>query len=270
MIPYRTFPLIELGPLQLRTFGLLSALGVLLGVHLLARYGEAHGIDPDRLTTLAIRTVVIAFVGSRITYVLTHLGDFTDRPLDVFAVWKGGLQFSGGFLAAIAYLLWWRRSNTDVPRLVLADGLAYALSAGLIVGRLGCYSVGEHFGGETDFFLGTRYEGGETIEGPIAIGTTIHNTALYEALGMLALVGVLTWLRRRDPAPGTLTAVFALWYGVQRFATDSLRVYDDRTFGLTGAQYLSMVLVVLGALLLARLARNRRLPVVDPQPVEAP
>jgi phosphatidylglycerol:prolipoprotein diacylglycerol transferase len=255
VIPYRTFPIIDLGPVSIRTFGVMTALGVLLGVGLLVRHVRPLGVDPDRVTDLAIRLVLFAFVGARVTWVLTHLGEL-DGPLDAIAVWKGGLQFSGGFLFAVAYLAHWMRRNPDVPRAVLADGMAYGLTGGLMLGRVGCYAVGEHLGRPTSFFLGTEYRGGTTIEGPIRIGTTIHNTSLYELLGLLVLLGVLTALRHRRPAPGALAIVFALWYGVQRFGTDSLRAYDDRTFGLTGAQYLSAALFAFGVALLVR--RRRR------------
>jgi phosphatidylglycerol---prolipoprotein diacylglyceryl transferase len=257
VIPYTTFPLIDLGPFSVRSFGVLVAAGVLFGVLLLGRHVRRHGLDAEAITDLAVKLVAVAFVGSRITWVLTHL-DELDGPLDAFAVWNGGLQFSGGFVFAVAYLLWWMRRHPEVPRAVLADGLAYGLTGGLMFGRIGCYAVGEHLGGETSFFLGTEYRGGRTIEGPIEIGTTIHNTSLYEFLGLFVLLIVLTlFLRRRPaPAPGAVATLFALWYGVQRFTTDAFRAYDERTFGLTGAQYLSIALVVVGIALAVRLARR--------------
>jgi phosphatidylglycerol:prolipoprotein diacylglycerol transferase len=254
VIPYRTFPIIDLGPFSVRTFGVMTALGVLLGVGLLVRHVRPLGIDAERVTDLAVRLVLFAFVGARVTWVLTHLGELAG-PLDAIAVWKGGLQFSGGFLFAVAYLASWMRRHPDVPRTVLADGLAYGLTGGLMLGRVGCYAVGEHLGRPTSFFLGTEYRGGPTIEGPIAVGTTIHNTSLYEFLGLLVLLGVMTLVRRRRPAPGALATLFALWYGVQRFGTDSLRAYDGRTYGLTGAQYLSVALFAFGVVLVVRRRR---------------
>lgn len=262
-IPYTTFPRIDLGPLSLRTFGAMSALGVVVGIHLLVRHVRQHGFDEERVMSLAVRLVLFGFVGARVTYVLTHL-DEMESFLDPIAVWKGGLQFSGGFVFSVAYLLWWLRQHDDVPRFPLADGFAYGLTGGLFFGRVGCFSVGEHFGRTSDFFLASEYRGGDTVE-PATLGESFHHTAFYEGLGLAVLFVVLSLLRRRQPKPGTILAVFCLWYGLQRFLTDSLRAFDDRTLGMTGAQMLMIIVFAFGVLLTLRLRGNPS----EPQPSEA-
>lgn len=249
-IPYTTFPTISLGPLNLRTFGLVVAIGVLIGAWLAARYGEEHGIPRDTTYSLAMRMVVAGVIGARITWDLSHL-DSIDSPLDVIAIWQGGLQFSGGFvLAVIAGYPVYRHWNR-LTRWHSLDGYAYGLAAGLGIGRIACYSVGEHFGRLTSFALGVRYEGGSVREAslgdiPLEKGMVFHQTALYELIYMAALFLLLTWLlylRKQRPGPGTAMAVFCGWYGVARFASDSLRVNDERVLGLTGAQFLCIALV---------------------------
>jgi len=263
VIPYRTFPGLDLGPLTIRTFGIMVALGLLVGSVIFVRHGARAGIEPSRLERLALWTLVLGIVGARLMFVLTDAGSFVDRPWAVVALWEGGLQFSGGFLVAVAVLLWWLRRNPGVPGLLASDGMVLGLSVGLAIGRVGCYAVGEHLGGTTGFFLAIHYLGGETREGPIPVGAHIHNTALYEILLLLPLIALLFWMRRRGVPTGWLTATFLLWYGVQRFLTDFLRAYDRRVLGLTGAQYVCIGLVVAGVLLAARL-RGRTVPAGDP------
>jgi phosphatidylglycerol:prolipoprotein diacylglycerol transferase len=249
-IPYTTFPTISLGPLDLRTFGFVVAIGVLIGAWLAARYGEEHGVPRDTTYSLAMRMVLAGVIGSRITWVLSHLDDL-DSPLEAIAIWKGGLQFSGGFVfAVIAGYPVYRHWNR-LTRWRSLDGYAYGLAVGLGLGRVACYSVGEHFGRLTSFPLGVRYDGGSVREStigdlPLQAGMVFHQTALYELIYMAALFLVLTWLlhlRRTRPGPGTAMAVFCGWYGIARFASDALRVNDERVLGLTGAQYLCLVLV---------------------------
>lgn len=259
MIPYRTFPGIDLGPITLRTFGLFVAAGIVLGTWLFLRYVRERGLDASELTRLATWIVALGLVGSRLIYVVTHLDRFVDDPLAAFAVWEGGLQFSGAFLVAIVLLWWWGRRHPDVSTLLISDGVVYGLTPGLILGRIGCYAVGEHLGGPTSFFLGVEYRGGETREGPLVVGETIHNTALYEMLLLIPLFVLLHLLSRRDVPPGTLTGTFLLWYGVQRFATDFLRVYDETVLGLTGAQYICIGMVAAGVVLLRRARSAPRL-----------
>ena len=263
-IPYRTFPTIPIGPFDIHTFGLLVALGVFLGTALAVRM-MPPGVDRDHIVTLATRMVLAGIVGARVTWVVTHL-DAIDNPLDAVAIWEGGLQFSGGFLAACAFAVpAFRRWPAGLRRQIL-DRFAIGLAVGMAFGRVGCYAVGEHLGRPTGFPLATRYLGGETREGPLEVGVAIHNTSLYETLHLLVLAGLLWWIvaraRRRPPA-GTALAVFCLWYGAGRFATDALRAYDERVAGLTGAQWMCAALVVIGAVLLVR-ARGRRASVALP------
>ena len=249
-IPYTTFPEIDLGPLTLRTFGLVVAVGVLVGAWLAARYGEEHGIPRDTTYSLAMRMVISGVIGSRITWVASHLDDL-DSPLDAFAIWQGGLQFSGGFVfAVIAGYPVYRHWNR-LTRWHSLDGYAYGLSIGLGIGRIGCYSVGEHFGSLTSFPLAVRYEGGSVREdflGSVRLqeGMVFHQTALYELIYMVVLFLVLTYvlhLRATRPGPGVAMAIFCGFYGVARFASDALRVNDERVLGLTGAQYLCLALL---------------------------
>jgi phosphatidylglycerol:prolipoprotein diacylglycerol transferase len=241
-IPYTTFPDIELGPISLRTFGLMFALGVVGGVAAAVRWGERYGVSGDEVVSLATRMVVAGVIGSRITWVATNW-DALDSPLDAFAIWEGGLQYSGGFVAAlIVGYPTFRHWNTLTKGRML-DAACLGLTIGIVLGRVGCYSVGEHFGGPTSFFLATRYEGGGTRE-PVAVGEVIHNTALYEGLLLLPLAGLLWWLMRRRAAPGTAAGVFGIWYAVSRFSLDFLRVNDETVLGLTGAQWTCLVVVL--------------------------
>ncbi|MEW6059021.1 MAG: prolipoprotein diacylglyceryl transferase family protein [Actinomycetota bacterium] len=255
LIPYHTFPSFHVGPVTLHTFGLLVALGLVVGSWIFLLHGRRNGLDVDALARLAWWIVLGGIIGSRLAFVVSHPSQFADRPLAVFALWEGGLEFSGAFLLAVAIVLWWLRRHREVAGLVLTDGVVLGLAVGLAIGRIGCYSVGEHFGHETSFFLAVHYLGGATREGPIPIDAHIHNTALYEILLLLPLIALLFQMRRRGVRSGRLTSAFLLWYGIQRFATDFLRAYDRRVLGLTGAQYLCIGLVVAGLVMAARFRR---------------
>ncbi len=255
-IPYRTFPVINLGPIPIRVFGVMVAVGILVGTWVFLRFARQRGLDPEELTSLAWRVVIFGIIGSRVLFVLTHLSEFSDRPLSVFALWEGGLQFSGAFLIAIGVIVWWLRRHPDVPGWTLSDGIVLGLVPGLMIGRIGCYAVGEHLGTTTDFFLGVKYLGGETREGPIEVGSVIHNTALYEFVLLAPLAVLLFALARRRAPRGMITATFLIWYGIQRFATDFLRAYDDTVLGLTGAQYISLGMLLAGVVIALRVRRG--------------
>ena len=255
-IPYTTFPKIDLGPFQIRTFGLMVALGVMAGAVIASRLGERWGVPADDTIGLATRLVIAGVIGARITWDLTHT-DQVHSVVDAVAVWKGGLQFSGGFIAAVIFGFPTFRKWSKLTRWRMLDGLALGLAVGLAFGRIGCYSVGEHLGRHTtSFFLAVRYDGGSTREGPPMIGQVIHNTALYELIHLVVLAALLWWILRQKPVPGSVIGWFCVWYGLARFGTDFLRGYDEKTLGLTGAQWMCVALVPVGLWILFVVRRS--------------
>lgn len=261
-IPYHTFPDFQLGPLTVRSFGLIVGIGVMVGAWVAARDLERWGMPREETYRLATRLVVGGVIGSRLTWVLSHT-DQIDSPIDLIAIWEGGIQFSGGFVAAVLLGIPTFRKWGPKLRWRAIDGYLYGLTLGLAIGRIGCYSVGEHFGRTTDFFLATTYRGGETQEGVIGDqllveGMTFHNTALYEFIHLVVLMIILTVIRRRafaadrELAPGTIAGIFCIWYGVGRFLTDTTRINDERVLGMTGAQWMAAALVPAGLWILLR------------------
>jgi len=79
VIPYYTFPSIGIGPIHLRTFGFVVAIGVLVGAWLAARYGEEYGIPRDTTYALAMRMVVCGVIGARLTWVISHTDQIHSR-----------------------------------------------------------------------------------------------------------------------------------------------------------------------------------------------
>ena len=256
-IPYETFPTIEIGPLTIRVFGLMVALGMIVGIIVAARRNERFGVPRGETERVGFWLVVIGLVGARLLWVLSNL-ERIDSPIDVIAVWEGGLSFTGGFVAAALAAPLLTRGWPKGRRWVFLDGAVLGLAIGQAIGRIGCYAVGEHLGGPTDFFLGVTFQGGDVIEGPLEIGVTYHNTALYEFLWLIPIIVALLVLDRRGVRPGIMTATFAVCYGTLRFLTDFLRINDATVLGLTGAQYGSLLLVAVGIWLFATASRRPR------------
>jgi phosphatidylglycerol:prolipoprotein diacylglycerol transferase len=268
VIPYTTFPTIDLGLFQLRTFGLMVGIGVLLGAFLAGRYMEARaGISREESYRMATVLVVAGVVGARLTWDISHWSQI-GSPLDLIAVWQGGLQFSGGFLGAILFGVPFFRRWGRRTRWIALDGYAYGLSLGLAIGRIGCISVGEHFGRRSDFLLAVRYDGGPVRESLIGTeelvpGMTFHNTAVYELLYLLVIFGVLNVLLRRKVGPSVLMGTFCLLYAVSRFLTDFVRVNDKQLLGLTGAQYLMLGIAAASLWIFLRVRPTLRNPATD-------
>lgn len=264
-IPFPTFPAIELGPLRLMTFGLFVAIGVIVGVYVAARRNERYGIRRGETERVALILVGLGFVGARLLWVATHWSEITS-PLDVIAVWEGGLQFTGGFIVAILLAPLVTRKWPKDRRWELLDGAVLGLAVGQAIGRLGCVAVGEHLGGPTDFFLGWTYTGGTVIEGPLEVGVTYHNAAIYEILWLIPIILVLLYLDKKQAPAGVMAGSFAVMYGVARFLTDFTRINDRTLYGLTGAQYMTIALTLFGIWVLwfsLRRHRNEQLAIAS-------
>lgn len=269
-LPYKTFPTIDIGPIHLQVFGLCVAIGVIVGTYVATRYGRRYDLPADEVLRIAPWLVLSGIAGARLTYVITNYNEL-DSPWHAFAIWQGGLQFTGGAIVASLVALPLLRRLKPAQRWHAADAVGLGLIVGQAIGRIGCIAVGEHFGGAASAPFGLTWQGGRTLEPAPPIGTVFHQTAAYEALHLAVLfAALLVILRRRTLPPGVLIGVFCVWYGVLRFVTDFLRIHDRELFGLTGAQYGCILLTGIGVWVLtttrSRTERLERLAAASPKP----
>ena len=244
MIPYFVIPPLRIGPLALQPFGILSAAGILLASTLLVREARKRGLDTRPLEKLATWAVVGGIVGAHLVHLLLyHPEELRENgPLQLFKVWDG-LSSTGGVVGGIvACVLFLHRRGIRFA--TYADEFALAVPPGWAVARLGCFSVHDHPGTLTSFFLAVVFPGGAR-----------HDLGLYDALVLTGIAAVIYTLDRRGALRGRLLAVVAVLYGAARFALDSLRArdlpYSDaRYLGLTPAQYAAIALLAWGAWIL--------------------
>jgi prolipoprotein diacylglyceryl transferase len=213
---------LEVGPLSLRAYGLMIALGVLAAVELGRRRFAAKGLDPDDVSAIALWAVPAGLIGARLYHVITDWKRFQGDWWSAFAVWEGGLGVPGGILlGTLVGVGVARRRGIDLG--LAADALAPAIPLAQAIGRLGNWFNQEVFGRPTDLPWGLeidpQYRPDRYIDSP-----TFHPTFAYEALWNLALVAVLLWLDKRGVVRrGRLFAVYVLGYGLGRFWVESLR-----------------------------------------------
>jgi prolipoprotein diacylglyceryl transferase len=243
-IPPPPFSGIELGPLDLRMYGILIAVGAFLALRMAARRYERFGGDAELAERVALWTLGAGLLGARIGYVIPRLDRFADDPVSVLYIWEGGLVFFGGlFAGALVGLLLMRREQGDVP--AFADAVAPALPLAQAIGRWGNYFNQELYGRPTDLPWAVRIEGGD----PRYPGVdTFHPTFLYESIGNLILVVVLLAVERTGRLRrGALMWVYAIGYGLLRASVESLRVDTDaRYLGLSRNNWIAIGIVLAG------------------------
>jgi phosphatidylglycerol:prolipoprotein diacylglycerol transferase len=240
MIPWFEFPTLHLGPLAIQSFGVLSAAGILLASSLISSQAKKRGLDPSPLPDFAAWAVGFGLVGGHLMHVLFYHPEELQSGgvLQLLKFWDG-LSSTGGVIGGLlGALLFFRRHR--LPFRAYTDAIALGLAPGWAVARLGCFSVHDHPGRLTQFFLAVQFPGGAR-----------HDLGFYDAILLSALTGLLYALSRRESLRGHLLGVLALGYGVGRFLLDFLRATDvayadARYLGLTPAQYVCILFVVYG------------------------
>ena len=234
----------------LRWYGLAYLLGFVfasLAFRRAIRRGLLPGATAGTQDRLMTAIIVGVLVGGRLGYVLQNLGAWAKDPLFPLKVYEGGMAFFGGLLGVILGLLWVARkerlafwSLTDVATLPAMLGLAF--------GRIANFVNAELWGRPTGAGWGVIY--------PKVDRLPRHPSELYESLSHFAAFGVLLALSRRGMAPGRLSAIFLVLYGVFRFLTDFFR--DEPLVGpLNTGQYASLVVALFGfGLLFLRTRRS--------------
>lgn len=274
---------VALGPVQVHWYGLMYLLGF-AGAWWLGSRRLASGRLPvtrEAFGDLAFYVMLGVILGGRLGYVLFYnLREYLAHPLDILRVWDGGMSFHGGLLGVLlAGWIWTRRHHIHYFDTI--DFVAPLVPIGLGFGRLGNFINGELWGAPTTRPWGMIFPSApelidmtrEQLHALHASGQldryARHPSQLYEFLLEGVVLFTVLWLYSRRPRPRyAVSGLFALLYGVFRFAVEFVRVPDAQlgylAFGwLTMGQLLSLPLIALG---LFWLWKSRSQPTLQPQP----
>ncbi|MGF9762613.1 prolipoprotein diacylglyceryl transferase [Microvirga sp. 0TCS3.31] len=271
-----SFPLIDpiaisIGPFAIRWYALAYVVGLLGGwfyakrlaakAYLWSGLKQPKPIDVDDLIVWVALGVVL---GGRVGYVLFYnLGSYLSQPLEIFAVWRGGMSFHGGFLGAVLAIVLFARSRGLNP-LAMLDMAAVETPIGLFFGRIANFINGELWGRPAPDFP-------YAVVFPHAGPVPRHPSQLYEALGEgLILFIVMAFAARRFGfrRPGLLGGIFVLGYALARIVCEFFREPDAQLGflfgssvgalggGITMGMLLSIPMAIVGATAIVLAARG--------------
>ena len=232
--------LFRIGSFEITSFGVLVALGALAGLWVFRRELARAGL-PDAALDAAVFGLVGGLLGAKLLYVFEHLEEasFLSLFLD-----RGGMSWFGGFVGGLlAGYLTIRVKRWPVIAVLAAA--TPALAVGQLLGRIGCFLVGDDYGSPTTLPWGIAFPRGlpPTTE-------RVHPTQIYEAIFLALLTWVLIRWRRRGLGDRTVLGRYLVAAGAFRFALEFLRVNTRVAGPLTVAHFFAIAVVVLGLLIL--------------------
>ncbi len=256
-LPSRAIAL-TIGPLAVHWYGVMYALAFLLAFWWLPRLAKMRklAISGTDIEQLALGLILGVLIGGRLGFVLFYgLQYFIENPLQIFAVWKGGMSSHGGFIGVIIALWIFARSKR-VSFLAIADIIVVPAAVGLAFGRMGNFINGELYGIITTVPWGMYFPGVEGLR---------HPTQLYAiAKDLLIALLCVMHLRRTSQSvirPGETAAFFLILYGIFRFIVE---IFRDQPYGfvsmmgwqMSWGQIYTLPIFVVGLVLFVEIRRK--------------
>ena len=234
--------LFRLGDFEITSFGVLVAIGALVGIWLFGRELARSGLPTDAIDA-AVAGVIGGLIGAKLLWTLEFSGD---APVTALLFSRGGLSWFGGLIGGVGTGLWMlRRRRVSVVRALVAA--TPALAVGHAIGRIGCFMVGDDYGRPSNLPWAVAFP-----EGLPPTSVPVHPTQLYEAIALAGVAWALIRWRRHGVADAVVLGRYFVLAGSIRFAIEFIRV-NLRIFGpLTLAHLLALSLVVAGATLVLR------------------
>lgn len=239
--------LVQVGPIEIRYYGLLFASSVMFGFLVLSKAFRESNISEELADKLSTYTVISLIIGARLVHCFFYNPDYyLAHPEEIIMIWKGGIASHGGALGML-FAVWLFCRNYGYKFEEIADKIAISITAAPIMIRLGNFFNSEIVGKPTDLPWATTFVRYDNIPR--------HPSQLYEAfLGaiVLAIMWKIYWKYHKEKAHGYFMYLFISLYFLQRFLVEFAKEYqtlDPSISPLTMGQYLSLPFLIFGLLM---------------------
>lgn len=233
------------GPLSVRWYGIIIAVGILLGYFVAQRALVKAGLHKDTLVDIIFYSALFGFIAARIYFVIFQWPYYAENPGEIIKIWHGGIAIHGGLIGGfIAGIIVCKVKNLNpfqigdivAPSIILAQG----------IGRWGNFMNHEAHGGPVSrAFLEQLHLPNFIIENMYINGQYYHPTFLYESIwdvaGFIILVNI-----RKHLKLGETFFLYLTWYSFGRFFIEGLRTDSLMlTSNIRVAQLVSILLILI-------------------------
>lgn len=236
----------SLGPIHVRYYGLLFAMGFMLGYYIIERMFKSEGIQQEWLDKLFMYVVVATIVGARLGHVFFYGWEhYSQHPGDIIKIWEGGLASHGGAIGILVALYYYSKKVTRRSMIWTLDRLVVPVALAAVFIRLGNLMNSEIYGHATDLPWGFVFERrGEEV--------AKHPTQLYEAICYLitfVTVFLTYWKTKAKERQGLIFGIFLIGIFGSRFFIEYVKEVQElweQDMTLKMGQWLSVPFVIAG------------------------
>ena len=233
---------LRLGPISIHWYAICIVSGLLLAVYLAQRWAPEKGIDPENILDFILLAFPIAIVGARLYYVIFQWSYYSQNPSEIFAIWNGGIAIYGGLIAGAAVLYWFAKRHA-IAVLDFLDIAAPGVMIAQSIGRWGNFvNQVSHLNYVPEFIRQQMY-----IDGSYRVPTFLYES-LWNLVGFIIILGLRRFNKKLRQ--GDVTSFYLIWYGLGRFVIEGMRIDSLMFAGLRVSQWVSIVIIILGATLL--------------------
>lgn len=241
--------LFRVGDFTVTSYGVMLVVAFIGAGFVVAKEFRRRGWDPSAAQDIVLAAMVGGVVGSKLYWAVAQGSQLAHDPIGTLFS-RGGFTFYGGLIGGILALLGWLAWK-KYPLRQAVDACAVAVPVGYMLGRVGCFLVGDDYGYPTDLPWAVAFP-----EGSPPTDVPVHPTQVYEILLTLPIFGFLMWLRKRNLPDGMVFFAFFVLAGIERFGIEFYRVNPEVALGLTDAQFVSLGLIALGVIGMTWIRRN--------------
>ena len=208
----------QIGSLDFRFYGLIIAIGLILGVVYALRRKEQFGLSEDDLMDGVLWIAPFAIVCARLYYCAFEWERYADNPISILYIWEGGIAIYGAVIGAAIGIIIHCKLIKKISVLATLDLVSLSFLIGQMIGRWGNFFNREAHGGVTDSFLRMGL-----INPYTGTGEYYHPTFLYESLWNLVGFIALHFLSKKRKYDGQTALMYVAWYGLGRAMIEGLR-----------------------------------------------
>ncbi len=241
--------LFRVGDFTVTSYGVMLVVAFIGAGLIVAKEFRRRGRDPSAAQDIVLAAMVGGVVGSKLYWAFAQGGELAQDPFGTLFS-RGGFTFYGGLIGGILAVLGWLAWK-KYPLRQAVDACAVAVPVGYMLGRVGCFLVGDDYGYPTDVPWAVAFP-----EGSPPTDVPVHPTQIYEIVLTLPIFGFLMWLRKRNLPDGMVFFAFLVLAGIERFGIEFYRVNPEVAFGLTDAQFVSVGLIASGLIGMTWVRRN--------------